>query len=117
MSRLILALTQAKADGSYRKLLKPLANFDLLMIDDWGLEPLTAPTRNDLMEVMDDRHEQSATAILSQLPTDQWYQSVGNNTLADTILDRLMHNSRRINLTGESMRKKLSFLTLVEHLG
>lgn len=117
LSRLILALTQAKADGSYSKLLKTLANFDLLIIDDWGLEPLTAATRNDLMEIMDDRHEQAATAILSQLPTDQWYQSIGDNTLADAILDRLMHNAHRINLKGESMRKKLNSLTQVEHLG
>lgn len=111
LSRLVLALTQAKADGSYSQLLKTLANFDLLIIDDWGLEPLKAATRNDLMEIMDDRHDQSATAILSQLPTDQWYQSIGDNTLADAILDRLMHNSHRLNLKGESMRKKLNSLT------
>jgi len=73
-------------------------------------------TRNDLMEIMDDRHGQSATAILSQLPTGQWYQSIGDNTLADAILDRLMHNAHRINLKGESMRKKMNSLTQVEHL-
>lgn len=116
LSRLILMLTQAKADGSYSKRLKTLAHFDLLIIDDWGLEPLKASTRNDLMEIMDDRHEQSATAVLSQLPTDQWYQSIGDNTLADAILDRLMHNSHRLNLKGESMRKKMNSLTQVEHL-
>lgn len=117
LSRLILALTQAKADGSYSKLLKTLANFNLLIIDDWGLEPLKAATRNDLMEIMDDRHEHSATIMISQLPTDQWYQAIGDNTLADAILDRLMHNAHRINLKGESMRKKLKNLTQVEHLG
>jgi len=117
LPRLILALTQAKADGSYSKLLKAIASLDALILDDWGLEPLKATTRNDLMEIMDDRHEQSATVILSQLPTDQWYQSIGDNTLADAILDRLMHNAHRINLKGESMRKKMNSLTQVEHLG
>jgi DNA replication protein DnaC len=117
LSRLVLSLTQAKADGSYGKLLKTLAAFNLLILDDWGLEPLTAATRNDLMEIMDDRHGVSATALLSQLPTDQWYQSIGDNTLADAILDRLMHNAHRINLNGESMRKKQNLLTQVEHLG
>lgn len=86
------------------------------MIGDWGLEPLEANTRNNLMEIMDDRHGQCATAILSQLPTDQWHQSIGDNTLADAILDRLMYNAHRINFRGESMRKKLNSLTQVEHL-
>ena len=117
LSRLILALTQAKADGSYSKLLKTLANFDLLIIDDWGLEPLKAATRNDLMEIMEDRHGQSATAILSQLPTDQWYQSIGDKTWPTPFWTPLMHNSHRINSKVESMRKKLNSLTQVEHLG
>ncbi|WP_324615380.1 ATP-binding protein [Methylomonas albis] len=116
LSRLILALTQAKADGSYPKLLKAIAGLDLLIIDDWGLEPLNAATRNDLMEIMDDRYQQSATLMISQLPTEQWYQSIGDNTLADAILDRLIHNSHRINLKGESMRKIMNSLTQVEHL-
>lgn len=117
LSRLILALTQAKADGTYTKLLKTLAHFDLLIIDDWGLEPLKAATRNDLMEIMDDRHEHASTIMSSQLPIDQWYQAIGDNTLADAILDRLMHNAHRITLKGESMRKKLNSLTQLEHLG
>ena len=109
-------LTQAKADGSYSKLLKAIAGLDVLIIDDWGLEPLKGATRNDLMEIMDDRYEQSATIIISQLPTEQWYDAIGDNTLADAILDRLMHNAHRINLKGESMRKKMNSLTQVEHL-
>jgi DNA replication protein DnaC len=113
ISRLLLELAQAKADGSYSKALQSLAKLDLLVIDDWGLEPLTAPQRNDLMEIMDDRHNSSSTTIISQLPTDQWYQSIGDNTLADAILDRLMHNSHRIKLKGESMRKLQSELTNV----
>ena len=112
----MLALTQAKADGSYSKALQNLAKIDCLIIDDWGLEPLTAAQRNDLMEIMDDRHEETSTIIMSQLPTDQWYQSIGDNTLADAILDRLMHNAHRIKLKGESMRKIQSNLTDGEHL-
>ena len=111
ISRLMLQLSQAKADGSYSRLLQQLARTDLLILDDWGLEPLSAPQRNDLMEIMDDRHGCSSTAIISQLPTDQWYQSIGDNTLADAILDRLMHNSHRLKLKGESLRKVHSELT------
>jgi len=117
LSRLLLELTQAKADGSYSKALQSLAKLDLLILDDWGLEPLKATQRNDLMEIMDDRHDSASTLIISQLPTDQWHQSIGDNTLADAILDRLMHNAHRIKLKGESMRKLQSKLTDGEHLG
>jgi len=117
LSRLLLELTQAKADGSYHKLLKQLAKVQLLLIDDWGLEVLKPPHRNDLMEIMDDRHGHTSTLIISQLPTDQWYASIGDNTLADAILDRLMHNAHRLQLKGESMRKILGQLTEGEHLG
>jgi DNA replication protein DnaC len=89
----------------------------MLIMDDWGLEPLTAANRNDLMEIMDDKNGSSSTVIISQLPTDQWYQSIGDNTLADAILDRLMRNAHRINLKGESMRKLQSELTHRDHLG
>jgi len=106
LSRLLLALSQAKADGSYSKMLIALAKLDCLILDDWGLEPLEAPQRNDLMEIMDDRHGSGSTMILSQLPTTEWYQSIGDNTLADAILDRVMHNAHRIELKGESMRKR-----------
>lgn len=105
LSRLLLELTQTKADGSYSKALQTLARLDVLILDDWGLEPLKAAQRNDVMEIMDDRNGSSSTVIISQLPTDQWYQSIGDNTLADAILDRLMHNAHRIKLKGESMRK------------
>ena len=105
LSRLLLALSQAKADGSYRKALQAIAKLNLLIIDDWGLEALNAAQRNDLMEIMDDRHDQASTLMMSQLPTDQWYGAIGDNTLADAILDRLMHSAHRINLKGESMRK------------
>ncbi|GAA3923845.1 IS21-like element helper ATPase IstB [Litoribacillus peritrichatus] len=117
ISRLLLELAQSKADGTYNKALQALAKIDLLILDDWGLEPLKAAQRNDLMEIMDDRHGSTSTALISQLPTEEWYQSIGDNTLADAILDRLMHNSHRIKMKGESMRKIRSKLTDGEHLG
>jgi DNA replication protein DnaC len=104
LSRLLLELTQSKADGSYHKELKKLARTRVLIIDDWGLEKLAAAHRNDLLEIMDDRHAQASTIVVSQLPTDQWYASIGDNTLADAILVRLMHNALRLELTGEAMR-------------
>ena len=117
LSRLLQALTQAKADGSYPKLLRQLARIRLLVLDDWGLEPLAQAHRNDLLEIMDDRHGQSSTMVISQLPTEQWYVSIGDNTLADAILDRLMHNAHRLQLKGESMRKRQDKLTQDEQSG
>lgn len=105
ISRLFLALGQAKADGSYNKLLGRLAKVRLLIIDDWGLEKVTSPQRYDLMEIMDDRYGESSTVMISQLPVSEWYNSIGDNTLADAILDRVIHNSHRLELGGESMRK------------
>ena len=116
LSRLLLELTQAKADGSYSKLLKQLAKLRLLALDDWGLEPLQPAHRHDLLEILDDRHDNSSTIVISQLPTDQWYAAIGDNTLADAILDRLMHNAHNLKLKGASMRKKLGRLTEDEHL-
>lgn len=111
LSRLFESLTQAKADGSYSKQLAALAKVKLLILDDWGLEVLSDPQRHDLMEIMDDRYGHSSTLMISQLPTGEWYNAVGENTLADAILDRLMHNAYRINLQGESMRKRQANLT------
>jgi DNA replication protein DnaC len=113
----LLTLTQAKADGTYHKQLKCLAHVQLLIIDDWGMEPLQPAERNDLMEIMDDRHALASTMMISQLPTDQRYAYIGDNTLADAILDRLMHNAHRLKLKGESMRKIHGALTEHEHLG
>ncbi len=115
-SRLLEELTISHGDGSYSKQLKRLAKTDLLILDDWGLEPLTQQQRNDLLEIMDDRHEHSSTLVTSQLPTRQWHASIGDETLADAILDRLMHNAHRLVLKGESMRKKLGKLAANEHL-
>lgn len=116
LSRLLLMLTQARADGSYHKQLNGLAKVQLLIIDDWGLEPLKPAHRNDLMEIMDDRHANTSTMVISQLPTDQWYAGIGDNTLADAILDRLMHNAHRLILKGESMRKRKGLLTQSEQI-
>ena len=105
ISRLFLALAQAKADGSYNKLLGRLARVGLLIIDDWGLENITTPQRYDLMEIMDDRYGENSTVMISQLPVSEWYGVIGDNTVADAILDRIVHNSHRLELGGESMRK------------
>ena len=106
LSRLLGELTQAKADGSYYKQIDQLSKVQLSIVDDWGLQALRTAERNDLMEIMDGRYARHAIAILSQRPTDQWYASIGDNTLADAILDRLMHNAYRLELKGESMRKR-----------
>jgi DNA replication protein DnaC len=86
------ALTQGKADGTYTKILNQRAKNDMLILDDLGLEQLKSLQRNDLMAIMDDRSGRTSTVIISQLPTDESYQSIGDNTLANAILDRLMHN-------------------------
>ena len=106
LPRLHLTLTQAKADGSYHKLLQQLAKTRLLILDDWGMETLNTAQRHDLMHIMDDRYQAASTMMVSQLPVDQWYAAIGDNTLADAILDRLIHNAHRLTLKGESMRKK-----------
>jgi len=82
--------------------------------DNWGLEAMTAEQRNGLLEVMDDRYGKYSTVVVSQLPTEEWYGSLEDNTLADAILDRLMHNAHRLQLKGESMRKREVILTEVE---
>lgn len=99
-------LTLGRADGSYRKQLTHLSKTQLLILDDWGPEPLQVSQRNDLLELMDDRYGKSATVMISQLPTEEWYGCVGDNMLADAILDRLMHNAHRLEMKGESMRKR-----------
>nr|MDT0251881.1 ATP-binding protein [Endozoicomonas sp.] len=104
-SRLLEAMTISHGDGSYSKLLQQLAKVNLLILDDWGLEPLTLSQRNDLLEIMDDRHNQSSTIVTSQIPVSKWHDSIGDATLADAILDRLIHNAHRLELKGKSMRK------------
>jgi len=116
-TRLFEALTISHGDGSYLKLISQIEKADLLIIDDWGLETLTQSQRNDLLEIMEDRHGSKSTVITSQLPTTKWHTYIGDATLADAILDRLLHNAHKLNLKGESMRKAMSSLTEDEHLG
>lgn len=105
LSRLLVELTHRGADGSYWKQLAQLSKTQLQILDYWDLEPLLPAQRNDLLELMDDRYGKNATVMISQLPTDEWYGCVGHYTLADAILDRLMHNSHQLEIKGESMRK------------
>lgn len=106
--RIFHALSSAKADGSYIKMQKELANADLLLIDDLGIAPFNDENRRDFLELIDDRHGRKPTIITSQLPIQDWHGAIGDATLADAILDRLVHNAYRIPVQGESMRKKLS---------
>ncbi len=91
--------------------MKKLAKTELLVLDDCGLAKLTAVQRRDLLEVLDDRHDRRSTFITSRLPVEHWHQTIGDPTLADGILDRLVHNAYRITLKGESMRKNRTHLT------
>ena len=111
LPRLLQELDIAKGDGRYAKMLKSFAKADLLVIDDWGLKKLIKEQNHDLLEIFEDRHRLRSTLITSQLPIDHWHEIVGNPTLADAILDRLVHNAYRINLKGESLRKKKTNLT------
>jgi len=106
LPRLFEELRIAHGDGTYPRLSNQLAKFDLLIIDDWGIQKMTAVQRNDLMEIIEDRHGLKSTLIASQIPIDQWHDYIGEATLADAILDRLLHNAHRVNLKGDSMRKK-----------
>jgi DNA replication protein DnaC len=103
--RLFTALALGRADGLYTKMLRAIARLDLLILD-WGPEPLDADQRRDLLEIVEDRYEARSIIITSQLPVDRWYEIIGNPTIADAILDRLVHNAYRIELKGESLRKQ-----------
>jgi DNA replication protein DnaC len=103
--RLFEDLHLAHADGCYPKLMASLAKTDLIVLDDWGLTSLDTAARRDLLELLDDRHGQRSTLVTSQLPVEHWHEVIGDPTLADAILDRLIHNAYRITLKGESMRK------------
>jgi DNA replication protein DnaC len=105
MPRLFGALALARGDGRYAKLLRTLARVDLLILDDWGPERFNTDQRRDLLEIVEDRYDVHSMIITSQLKVDDWYQVVGDPTLADAILDRIVHNAYKIPLTGESIRK------------
>lgn len=106
--RLFQELIVARGDGSYPRLLSQLAKIDLLVLDDWGLAPFTDVNGRDLLEVIDDRHQIRSTVIGSQLPVESWHGLIPDPTVADAILDRLVHNAHKIALRGDSMRKVLS---------
>jgi DNA replication protein DnaC len=103
--RLFEAMALARGDGRHARMLKNLARVELLILDDWGLSVLTQGQRIDLLEILEDRNGRGSTIVTSQVPADQWHEVIGDPTLADAILDRLVHNAHRLNMTGESMRK------------
>ena len=105
LPRLFDALALSRGDGHHARLLKSLARVELLILDDWGLAPMTAEQRRDLLEIMEDRHGRGSTMVTSQLPVEHWHEIIGDPTLADAILDRLVHNAHRLTLKGESLRK------------
>ena len=106
LPRLFAALALARSDGRYSNMLRAIARLDLLILDDWGPEPLDADQRRDLLEIIEDRYEARSIIVTSQLPVDRWYELIGNPTIADAILDRLVHSAYRIELKGESLRKQ-----------
>ncbi len=109
--RFFQELNTARADGSLPRLMARLAKVQLLVLDDWGLAPLAAIERRDLLEVLDDRSGRRSTLVASQVPVDQWHKLIGDATIADAIMDRLVHSSHRLELAGESMRRKKIDLT------
>jgi DNA replication protein DnaC len=105
LPRLFEALALARGDGRYARLLKTLSRVELLILDDWGLAPLTAEQRRDLLEIIDDRHQRGSTIITSQVPIEHWHEIIADPTIADAVLDRIVHNAHRLAIKGDSMRK------------
>ena len=103
--RMFDALALARGDGRHARLLKVMARVELLILDDWGLASLTPDQGRDMLEIVDDRHGRGSTIITSQLAVEHWHEAIANPTIADAILDRLVHNAHRLNLAGESFRK------------
>jgi len=106
LPRLFQELSLARGDGRYGKLLRSYARTDLLLLDDWGLFPFGDDERRDLLEILEERHERRSTVVTSQFPVKQWHDVLGDPTLADAILDRLVHNAYRIALKGDSLRRR-----------
>ena len=106
LPRLLQELPIAKGDGRYPKLMASLAKNALLILDDWGLATLNDEHRRDILELLEDRHGRGATIVTSQLPVEHWHEAMGDPTLADAILDRLLHHAYKITLRGDSMRTR-----------
>ena len=113
-AKLIGKLKMAKADGSYVRELLRIEKQDLLILDDFGIQPFDSQGRASLMEIIEDRHEKSSTIITSQVPVKQWYDLIGEKTIADAILDRIVHDAQRVELKGESLRKRKTELEITE---
>jgi DNA replication protein DnaC len=105
-AQLFRELALAHADGSFGRLLRRLSQTDVLIVDDWAMAPLTDTERRDVLEIFDDRYQTRSTILTSQLPVASWHAQIGDPTIADSILDRLVHHAHRIELKGESLRKK-----------
>jgi DNA replication protein DnaC len=105
-AKLFTRLKMAKADGSYIREIAKIERQDLLILDDFGLQPLDASSRSVLMEIIEDRHGNRSTIITSQLPVAEWYEVIGEQTIADAILDRVVHDAHRMDLAGESLRRR-----------
>ena len=110
LPRLLKELSIARVDGRYGRVLTTLARTELLIIDDWALQSLDDKARHDLLEILEDRYNTHSTIVTSQLPVSNWHGAIGDPTLADAILDRLVHNAYQINLKVESMGKRLKTL-------
>ena len=104
--KLFADLALARGDGRYPRLMRALGGVKLLILDDWGLEPLGPEQRHDMLEIVEDRYGRGATLITSQIPVDRWHALIGDSTLADAILDRVIHNAHRLQLSGDSLRKQ-----------
>ncbi|MBA4369350.1 MAG: AAA family ATPase [Desulfobacterium sp.] len=110
-SRLFQELTISRVDGTYPKLMNKISRTKVLIIDDFLITPMKEKDRKDLLEVIEDRHGLMSTIISTQIPMENWFEAIGDPTISDAVLDRLIHNSHKINLKGESMRKIRSSLT------
>jgi len=104
--KLFSRLKMMKADGSYGREIAKVEKYDLLILDDFGLQPLDNTARMILLEIIEDRHGRKSTIIASQLPVGKWYEIIGDSTVADAILDRMVHTAHRLELKGQSLRKK-----------
>lgn len=110
-AKLFARLKGGKADGTYLKEIIKIEKQDLLIIDDFGIQPLDQQSRTILMEIIEDRHGKKSTVLTSQVPVNQWHEVIGEQTIADAVLDRIVHDAQRVEIKGESMRKKRTNLS------